>query len=223
MAANAPPSFAELTAEDLEAIGEATRSAETRTGGELVCVLVGRCDPYSGSHWKGATLGAIAGAAAAGIWMAADQSWYTPSPYLLTFATLGFAAAGLVAVAALPILQRLLVPAEVLDLRVDRRAAEAFLAEEVFATRDRTGVLLFIAFFEHRVRILVDRGIREIVDTEVWESIAGELTRGIRAGRTREALIAAIDACGAVLEAHRVERREDDRNELRDEPTVSDD
>jgi putative membrane protein len=223
MAGSQPPAFTDLTSGDLEAIREATQTAELRTGGELVCVLVGRCDSYPGSHWKGATLGAIAGTAAAAIWLAVGQGWRTPSPYLLPLATLAFAAAGLLAVAALPMLRRLLVPAELLDLRVDRRAAAAFLSEEVFATRDRTGVLLFVAFFEHRVRILADSGVRQLVEPGVWESIAGELTRGIRAGRTRDALIAAIDACGAALETHRVVRRPDDQNELGDEPRVLDD
>ena len=32
-----------------------------------------------------------------------------------------------------------------MDRRVDRRAAVAFLAEEIFDTRDRTGVLIFVS------------------------------------------------------------------------------
>ncbi len=215
--------FDELTPEDLSAIREATEAAERRTGGELVCVLVKQCDAYPGSPWKGAALGAIAGAATTAVWHSFGLGWQPADPFLAPLTTLLGAAAGFLAVAALPVLRRLLVPAELLDLRVDRRAAAAFLDEEIFDTSERTGVLLFVAFFEHRVRILADRGLQARVDGAVWDSIAGELTRGIRAGHTREALVAAIEACGRVLAEHGVARRPDDRNELSDEPRLLDD
>ncbi len=214
--------FADLGSEDLVAIRAATEAAERRTGGELVCVLVKQCDSYPSSPWKGATLGAIGGAAATSLWQSFGLGWQAIDPYLLPLATLLGAALGFVAVVALPTLQRLLVPADVLDLRVDQRAASAFLEEEIFNTRDRTGVLLLVAFFEHRVRILADSGVHQQVDQGVWDEIAGELTRGIRAGRTREALVQAIDACGRVLEEHGVERRPDDTNELADDPRLLD-
>ncbi len=215
--------FDELTPEDLSAIREATEAAERRTGGELVCVLVKQCDTYPGSPWKGAALGAIAGAAATTVWHTLGLGWRAIDPYLPPLLTLAGAALGFLAVVALPTLRRLLVPADLLDLRVDRRAAAAFLAEEVFATRERTGVLLFVAFFEHRVRILADSGLDARVGADAGGAIAGELTRGIRAGRTREALVAAVEACGKVLEEHGVARRADDENELADEPRLLDD
>lgn len=212
--------FEDLTSEDLAAIREATEAAEARTGGELVCVLVRQCDSYYGSHWKAATLGAIGGAAVAGLWQTATHGWMANSLYVLPLFTLLCAAAGFLTVVAIPIVRRLLVPTDVLDRRVDRRAALAFLVEEVFKTRDRTGVMIFVGFFEHRVRILADSGIHERVEPGAWDEIAGELTRGLRANRGREALIDTIEMCGRVLEEHGVDRRPDDVNELSDEPRV---
>ena len=220
--ARAPESFTGLTADDLATIRRETQAAEARTGGELVCVLVRRCDAYEGVPWKGAALGAIAGVLGATLWEALAAGWGPPSYYFYALTTLLGAALGLLGVATLPTVARLLIPPEVLDRRVDRRAAVAFLEEEIFDTRDRTGVLLFVAFFEHRVRILADTGINDRVDPEIWSSIAGELTRGLRAGRARDALLEAIQACGEALEQS-VARRRDDRNELSDEPRVHDD
>ena len=216
-----PAAFANLTSDDLAAIREATRAAEARTGGELVCVLVRRCDAYEGMPWKGGLLGAVAGLALATAWSVLADTWSPLGLYLFPALTLVGAAAGFGGVLTLPTLRRLLVPTEVLDRRVDRRAATAFLEEGIFDTRDRSGLLLFVAFFEHRVRILVDTGIESRVDAGIWSTIAGELTRGLRAGRTREALLAAIDACGAALE-EAVTRCADDLNELRDEPRLRD-
>lgn len=212
--------FEDLTSEDLDAIREATQAAEAETGGELVCVLVRQCDSYYGSHWKGATLGAIGGAAIGTLWQMATFGWADFQPYVLPLLSLLGATIGFLAIVGLPTLRRLLVPTDVLDRRVDRRAALAFLVEEIFATRDRTGVLIFVGFFEHRVRILADAGIHERIEAEVWDRISGELTRGLRAGQSREALVAAIESCGRVLVEGGVERRPDDRNELSNEPRV---
>ncbi len=49
--------------------------------------------------------------------------------------------------------------------RVERRAHAAFAESEVFATRARTGLLLLVALFEHRVEIVCDRGVEERVPT----------------------------------------------------------
>ena len=65
-------------------------------------------------------------------------------------------------------LHRALVGAEVLDSRVDRRAAAAFAESEVFATRARTGLLLLVALFEHRVEIVCDRGVEARVPSAEW-------------------------------------------------------
>lgn len=213
--------FGRLDSEDLAAIREATREAESRTGGELVCVLVRRCDPYEGMPWKGGLLGAIAGVALAAAWLLLAAGWSASGYWAFPLLTLVGGAVGFIVVLTQPGIKRLLVPAQVLDRRADRRAATAFVEEEIFDTRDRTGILLFVAFFEHRVRILADKGIERRVDPAVWTSITKDLTRGLRAGRPRESLIAAIEACGSVLE-EAVDRRHDDANELSDEPRLLD-
>ena len=67
------------------------------------------------------------------------------------------AALGWLAALFLPDLRRALVPAEALAARVHQRATQAFVEEDVFRTRDRTGILIFISLFEHRVVVLADR------------------------------------------------------------------
>jgi putative membrane protein len=103
------------------------------------------------------------------------------------------------------------------------RAAAAFLEAEVFATRDRTGVLIFLALFEHRVVVLADSGIAARVEPGAWKGISDRLAAGIREGRAAAALIEAIGACGRLLAERRVERRPDDVSELPDHLRTSHD
>lgn len=211
-----------FTAEELEAIRVATQRAERETGGELVCVIVNRCDAYLAPLWQAVALGSIGAAATAAILYAALDVWAQPPSLWIFMPALLGAALGLLTVCLVPPARRWLTPPPVLARRVDRRAAAAFLDEEIFDTRDRTGVLLFVALFEHQIRILPDRGVDEQVPEESWREIASQLTTGLRGGRRGEAIVRAIEACGQLLVDHGVRRRQDDRNELADEPRLLD-
>lgn len=199
---------------DLDAIRRATHEAEQRTSGEIVPVVVGQCDEYEGAVWKAATLGAVFAALAAGLVHAATGFWGSGILWL-TVPTAG--GAGLFAMIAFSgaAIRRALTPCSTLDLRVERRARQAFLEEEVFATRDRTGILIFMALFEHRVVVLGDEGINRVVDQGEWDNIVEHLVQGIRIGSPGPALVAAIGECGRLLELHGVEIKPDDSDELR--------
>ena len=212
----------QFTEEELAAIRAATESAEQSTGGELVCVIVNRCDAYLASLWQGAALGSVAAATLVGVLALAADIWLT-SPFLwIVLPTLTGAALGASLILAAPPLRRWLVPGEVLDRRVDRRAATAFLEEEIYDTRDRTGVLLFVALFEHQIRVLTDWGVEQRVPEESWQPIIDRLGFDLRRQRPGAAIVQAVEACGALLVEHGVGRRSDDRNELADRPRLRD-
>jgi putative membrane protein len=126
------------------------------------------------------------------------------------------AALGYLAV-LVPALRRWLAGDDLLDLRTRRRAEAAFLEEEVFRTRDRTGILLFVSLFEHRVVVLGDSGINARVAPGEWDEVVRLAVEGIRRGRPGEGLAAAIAACGRLLARPGLERLPDDTDELPDE------
>ena len=209
-----------FTDADLEAIRRATAAAEGRTSGEIVTYVVGRVDDHDEARWKGATLGALGLALAAGVAHWLGGLWGGAGVLWIALPSLAGAAAGYLVTALVPALERRLISDEDIERRVRVRAAAAFLEEEVFNTRERTGVLILIALFEHRAVILADSGIHNNVEEGVWTGLVDELIAGIRAGRAAEAMIEVVEKCGGILERGGVERRADDVDELADAPRV---
>lgn len=204
---------------ELEAIQTATAAGESRTSGEIVPYIVDRVVDRDTARWRGATLGALGAALAAGIANAFGDFWGGFGLWWITLpavvgAGLGFLVAGFDAVG------RRLIPEDQIDRWVHLRAEAAFLEEEVFATRDRTGILVFLALFEHRAVILADEGIHRSVPKGEWQHLVDDLITGIKAGRAAAALVEAIARCGGLLEQFEVERRPDDEDELPDAPRI---
>ena len=88
--------------------------------------------------------------------------------------------------------------------------------EEVFDTRERTGILIFVSLFERRVEVVGDSGINARVDPDDWVHVVEDILVGVRKGQMAEGFVKAINRCGALLEEKGVEIREDDSNELSD-------
>ncbi|MDH3255651.1 MAG: hypothetical protein OEM62_11710 [Acidobacteriota bacterium] len=198
-------------------IRAAVDRAEEGTAGEIVPFVVAQSDSYEGSLWKGATFGALSlSLVAAAVW-SVYQPWGPPLVAWLIAPPLVGASLGFLAAGAVPALRRVLIGAEVMETRVRRRASVAFLEEEVFRTRERTGILLFLSLFERRALVLGDAGINRKVREEEWEALVSRLAAGIHDRRAVAALVMAIEECGDLLRRRGVEVRPDDMDELSDE------
>lgn len=209
-----------FTAAEEEAIRAAVAAAEQRTGGEVVPWIVAASDSYPEAAWRGATGG---GLLALGLgWLAhwLSGGWGGLMVWAVLPALLG-TAIGFIA-GSLPEGKRLLVDDETLDRRVRLAAEAAFLRAELFATRERTGVLVFVSLLEHEVVVLGDSGIAAKVRQEEWRSIVDDIVAGIRRGEPAAALAHGVEACGRLLAERGVARAADDRNELPDLPRYGD-
>jgi putative membrane protein len=207
---------------DLQAVREAATLAEIETSGEVVPYVVGRCDDYPETLWKAAMWSSILVTTAAGVLHLLGGYWGGFGVLWITLPAVAGAGAGALLAWCWPGLRRLLVTPSALEQRVERRAALAFLDEEVFATRDRTGILIFLALFERRVLVLADSGINAKVEQSEWDGLVGRLREGVQRGEAATALVVAIEECGRLLAERKVEPRADDANELRDHLRLSD-
>ena len=208
-----------FTDNNLEAIRRATVEAEKRTAGEIVPYIVERVDDHDEARWRASTLGALLAALLAGAVHALGGFWGGAGVWWITLPALAGGGLGYL-LAGFDGIGRRLIPTDHLDRRVQLRAGAAFLEEEVFKTRDRTGILIFLALYEHRAVILADEGIHRAVPQDQWQQVIDDLVAGIKARRAPEALQEAISRCGELLALHKVDRRPDDEDELDNAPRI---
>jgi putative membrane protein len=124
---------------------------------------------------------------------------------------------GALAVQYIDVLKRIFVGQEHLDRATRQRAETAFLQEEVFNTRHRTGILIFISFFEREVIVIADRGISKVVEQKEWDKLVKGITQNIRMGKVVEGISESIKRCGEILLEKGFIKTPDDVNELRDD------
>jgi putative membrane protein len=214
-----------LTDEEARRVVEAVAAAEKKSGGEITTAIIAESDDYGFRELVfGIIVGAVVWSLAVGFAPLIDsllgRVFWSPDPWLTSViqGAVGMLAGGLAYLAAqIPALDRLIVSKRAMREAVGKRARRHFMESGTYDTVDRTGVLIFVSVLERWVELIADRGINEQVDPNTWSSIVNKLTEGIRAGRTGDALVEAVQACGDVLDG-RVARRPDDTNELSDRP-----
>ena len=131
--------------QEQEKIAAAVREAEKATSGEIVPYVVGQSDHYETAEWRGGFLGGFIAFVAMTFLRNAFGDWTRFDPAGIAGATLLSGGGAMLAVRFLPALKRLFAGPHLIARRVEQRAAEAFISEEVFATEKRTGILIFLS------------------------------------------------------------------------------
>ena len=207
--------------QDLQRINAAVKEAEEKISGEVVPVIVERSGSYSIATYKAA----IIAASLAFVFMIildryiitndGNTIYYDPFFIFIIVAAAGLIG-GLVTHFVEP-LKRMFISRQYLDLMTRQGAETAFLEEEVFNTRQRTGIMIFISFFEHEVVVMADKGINKVVDQKEWDDLVALLITGIKEGKLVEGLELAIKRCGEILLEKGFQKTDDDVNELGDD------
>ncbi len=206
-----------FTPQDLERIKSAVHTAETKISGEIVPVFVEKSGHYSIATYRGFL--ALAGLAFLAI-IVFDR--YIPTlaiydPLMIFLMVILVGLIGSVAAHYIDPFKRILMSQTHLDQATRKRAENAFLEEEVFATRHRTGIMIFVSFFEREVIVMADRGISKVVEQKEWDKMVRSITESIRLGKVTEGIEAAILRSGDLLLEKGFLKTVDDVNELRDD------
>ena len=112
------------------------------------------------------------------------------------------------------LVRRVLTPPPLKRERVRARAREQFIGKNLQATRERTGVLIYVSMREHMAELMADEGIAGSVEPQVWDQAMAALTAGLRRGAPAEGFAAAIGLCADVLAERFPARPGDNPDEL---------
>ena len=206
---------------DLERIKAAVKEAESKISGEIVPVFVEKSGHYTIANYRGAMILASFTFALLVLFDRYVPSLAIHDPLILfLLVSLGGVVGAFITHYVLPIKFWLLSQFH-LDQSTRKRAETAFLEEEIFNTRHRTGIMIFVSFFEHEVIIMADRGISKVVVQKEWDKMVEKMI-DVRLGKVTEGMIAAVQRCAEILLENGFVRTKDDVNELRDDLRLED-
>jgi putative membrane protein len=198
-----------LTGDDKKAIEEAITKAEAATSGEIVFAVTDASDHYHHATLSGALVG-----------MSLITLAYliSPAPHTVDLVLWVELVSFAILHAVIPYIpmRRWFIPSREMNARTQEAAFVEFYSSDLYKTQGANGVLIFLSLLERRVVVLGDRGIHEKLGNEHWDDVRDKIIRGIRAGKAREGICEAVDACGAALGKY-FPHRPDDINELPDQ------
>jgi putative membrane protein len=95
-----------------------------------------------------------------------------------------------------------LVPVRVKHAHARQLAHRRFADHVANDDLHRSRILVFVSLAEHYVEIIADHATHALVAGSVWNAIVDEFVAAIRANRVAEGALAALAACGGILERH---------------------
>ena len=185
-----------LTEDGRDRVRASVRTAEKRTRGQIVPLVVRRS---AGIGHVPLFLTTVL----LGLSFPASrhlQAWGDHRPWLPILLVLSLFLGQFLA--KLSWIQRFLTPNADRHRAAWLRAEMAFYRHGLDRTKGSTGVLLFMSIEDRQAIVLADKAIASKVPVEVWDEVCAMLTRGARQGDIANGYQAAIQRCAAALEKY---------------------
>ena len=215
-----------FTDAQLEKIRQAVIDAEKKSDGEITLALTSESASYAEYELFVAVIVGLVSFCIMLLFSGALTNWlnsmtWQPKVWQLPL-FMGSVSFGLIALcyhlSNFPALDRLIVPKSVRANAVYKRALQFFAESGVFATKNHTGILIFVSWTERKVKILADIGITAKISQKDLNEICFEVSKGFLIGTASsitDSFIDAINKCGVLLEKHFPASKENP-NELKD-------
>jgi putative membrane protein len=206
-----------LSSAEQEQVSRCVQEVEKTTSGEIVPMVVSASYHYPVASLLGALIVSLLLAVGLTAIESIRRAWGGLTLFDLWLFPAAFGVALLLfheLIKAVPALKRLFVTAAEITEEVEEAALTAFYRHGLGATRDRTGILIYISVFERRAYVLADQGINEKMKPETWREVVDLVTRGFREKRHAESICQAVRRCGELLRQY-FPIKPDDTNELK--------
>jgi putative membrane protein len=208
-----------LNKTDQDRIEAAITQAESRTNGEIFCVLARDVSRYREVPLAWATIAALVLPPLAVLLglrrlALADifTSWTDESVHaveglivraLTSYALLQVGLFVVVAlVASLPRVRRILTPGVLRRHRVRQAARRHFVAAGAKLSHAEPHILIYASLADRRVELVAHDAIHRAVGEGPWNAAVAAVTEGMKTGRQADGFVKAIAICGDALAAH---------------------
>jgi putative membrane protein len=179
---------------DMQRVVEAIRVAESRTAGEIFCVITRASSSYRLVPIAWAALLALLVPLPLIFW----TLWPTSTIYLAQLAVFVIAAG----ILSTPTVRYYIVPRRAMHRRAHAEAIRQFLAQGLHLTEERTGILIFASLAERYAEIVADAGINAKVQPVAWQDAVNAMIAAIKEHRPADGFVTAVERCGALLAEH---------------------
>ncbi len=219
-----------LKESDFEEIKQAVAQVESVTDGEIALAITAESSSYAFWELAAALVTSLALlccllplAPQIYTWLGtifwAVHPWYLVAFYLTAC---GITTVLLYFLYNIPWFDSLVIPRREQLKAVSQKAMRHFAQSGVYCTREHTGVLIFVSWFEREVRIIADKGLHEKISNDMWTLISDEISDCFAKGRVKEGFLLAVNRCGSLL-AENFPAHKDNPNELPDGLVVLED
>jgi putative membrane protein len=191
------------------ALLDAVRAVEARSAAEVVVAVRERSGSYLHADL-------VAGIVAANLVL--FYQLFSPWEFSLPLIQVAPTGVGLLvglATSITPWARRALTPRRTREAMVRTAARATFVDKGVAGTRERTGILVYVAVLERTVEVVADVGVTRAVPADRWAAATARVSQSARHG-DGAAVAAAVAGLTDVLAAA-LPRSADDVNELADE------
>jgi putative membrane protein len=208
-----------LTQSDHQRVAAAITEAESKTSGEIFCVLAHEVSRYREVPLGWAAIAALVAPpllvlsglhrlAMADIFSSwTDDSLRSVENLILrALSTYTLLQAGIFVcvalIVALPRVRRLLTPRFLKRHRVRQVARHHFTASGARLSHAEPHILIYASLYDRQVELVAHRAIHEAVGEGPWNAAVAAVTEAMKAGKPAEGFVRAIEICGSALAMH---------------------
>jgi putative membrane protein len=208
-----------LNEKDRTRISDAITLAESKTSGEIFCVLAKDVSRYREVPLLWA---AVAGFVVPPLLVMTGlhrlalasifSSWTDDSARAMeglivrALSTYGLVQAAIflcvAIIVALPKVRRMLTPGALRHHRVRQAARLHFVAAGARLSDAEPHILIFASLADRRVELVAHDNIHKAVGEGPWNAAVAAMVAGVKAGKPADGMVAAIEICGAALAEH---------------------
>lgn len=202
-----------------EKISSAVTEAEKKVNAEIVPVFMVSSDDYTEAKLRGAILGASVTAIGIIIYdhlMGWYQLFLLQNDWLFVSSIAMGGLLGYFLFGYINPLKKLLVSKQKLQQQSTAMAERVFGEYKLFETQSRTGILIFISLFEHKIEIVPDKGLKEKIAQDEWLKVIEEMKPALRSKNFDEAFLQSIKKITEILLTYKMVRTGESNNELPD-------